>query len=219
MISNMRRPGPLRPALTAAVAVLSLGACGKAGTVGSAGACAPASGGISAKATTASYQMALDVGPREQMLAPGQSGQGEVMLRGEMADTPGAMGSGSMGSGHAMGSGAMATDRHLEVHICSKKTGKVVQDANPVITLTDDTAGGQPQSVPVAVMQGAGMGVEDLHYGNNVVMAGGHSFTVRVQLDAQSAVFHVAIPVQSTGSGGPATSAPAPGGMPGMSGG
>lgn len=214
------RPSLLRPALTVVVAVMSLGGCGKAAAPSASGGCTPASAGISAGATTASYQMALDVGPREQMLAPGQSGQGEVMLRGQMVDTPGsAMGSGAMGSGQAMGSGVMAEDRHLEVHICSKKTGKVVDNADPVITLTDDTTAGPPQSVPVAVMQGSGMGVGDLHYGNNVVMAAGHSFTVRVRLDNDTAVFKISTPVQSTGSAGPTTSAPASGGMPGMSGG
>ncbi len=135
-----------------------------------------------AEATTASYHMALVIGPVEEMLpdatataTTGHAMQGEVMLRGKMMTLPGM----SMGSG----GGAMSPpveDRHLEVHICSKN-GKVVQDAQPQITVTDNSAGSTSQQVPVAVMEGAGQGTEDLHYGNNVVMAPGHDFTVLVE--------------------------------------
>src|SRR5207249_1399740 len=131
-----------------------------------------------AEATTASYHMALVIGPVEEMLpdatataTTGHAMQGEVMLRGKIMTLPGM----SMGSG----GGAMSPpveDRHMEVHICSKN-GKVVQDAQPQITVTDNSAGSTSQQVPVAVMEGAGQGTEDLHYGNNVVMAPGHDFT------------------------------------------
>jgi len=138
--------------------------------------------------------------------------QGEVMLRGKMMTLPGM----SMGSS----GGAMSPpveDRHLEVHICSKN-GKVVQDAQPQITVTDNSAGSTSQQVPVAVMEGAGQGTEDLHYGNNVVMAPGHDFTVLVAVGSEQARFKLKMPSSSPGSGTSSPGSPTSGsGMPGMS--
>jgi hypothetical protein len=131
---------------------------------------------------------------------------GEVMLRGQMSGMSGssAMGTaspGAMGSSSAMGAmgssgmpgpgGASSTLRHLEVYIHSKATGAVVQDASPKITVTDTTAGGPPQDVPVAVMEGIGANgkrvLETLHYGNNISMPGGHKFTTAVTVGCQTA--------------------------------
>ena len=127
-----------------------------------------------AEATTASYHMALVIGPVEEMLpdatataTTGHAMQGEVMLRGQMMTLPGM----SMGSNAGGAMSAPVEDRHLEVHICSKSTGRVVQDAQPLITVSDTTAGGPSQQVPVAVMEGAGQGMVDLHYGNNAATA------------------------------------------------
>ena len=172
-----------------------------------------------AEATTASYHMALVIGPAEQMLpeatataTTGHAMHGEVMLRGQMITLPGM----SMGSG----GGAMSPpveDRHLEVHICSRN-GKVVQDAQPQITVTDNSAGSTSQQVPVAVMEGAGQGTEDLHYGNNVVMAPGHDFTVLVAVGSEQATFTLKMPSSSPGSGTSSPGSPTSGsGTPGMS--
>jgi hypothetical protein len=172
-----------------------------------------------AEATTASYHMALVIGPVEEMLpdatataTTGHAMQGEVMLRGKMMTLPGM----SMGSG----GGAMSPpveDRHLEVHICSKN-GKVVQDAQPQITVTDNSVSGTSKQVPVAVMEGAGQGTEDLHYGNNVVMAPGHDFTVLVAVGSEQARFTLKMPSSSPGSGTSSPGSPTSGsGMPGMS--
>src|SRR5207302_7492627 len=172
-----------------------------------------------AEATTASYHMALVIGPAEQMLpeatataTTGHAMHSEVMLRGQMITLPG-MGMGS-------GGGAMSPpveDRHLEVHICSKN-GQVVQDAQPQITVTDNSAGGRSQQVPVAVMEGAGQGTQDLHYGNNVVMAPGHDFTVLVAVGSEQATFTLKMPSSSPGSGTSGPVGPTWGGVtPGMS--
>jgi hypothetical protein len=80
--------------------------------------------------------------------------------------------------------------RHLEVHICSRSTGKVVRNAQPVITVVDGTNHGMADHVPVAEMEGISAGVADLHYGNNVTMPAMHSYTVTVSLHGEKAVFN-----------------------------
>ena len=95
---------------------------------------------------------------------------GEVMLGGEMS----------------MASGANA--RHLEAHICSRATDTVATNLNPTIILQDTTAAGSaPQSVPVSVMQGVTSGASDLHYGNNVTVTPGHSYSVTVTVKGETA--------------------------------
>ena len=135
-------------------------------------------------AVTPSYRFALHVGMPEKMYTPAQARkmhpqQGEVMVRG------------SMSMGGIMMGGSM---RHLEVQICSKSTNAVVTNANPTIVVVDATAHGMPTNVPIAVMEGIGKGVADLHYGNNVTMPAGHRFTITVKLNGQRAVLHVTSP-------------------------
>ena len=77
----------------------------------------------------------------------------------------------------------------MEVHICSRATGKVVQNAQPAITVVDNTSKGMSDHVPVAEMEGIGAGVADLHYGNNVTMPAMHRYTVTVTLNGEKAVF------------------------------
>jgi hypothetical protein len=152
--------------------------------------------------------MVLDVNPSEQMYTQAQVAAqhpmtGEVMLRGQMTDMSGT-GSGGSSTTTMMGAtstmtGATSTMpmgqttvpamdqagiRHLEVHICSASTGLVVQDARPTITVVDHAKGGMTDKVPVAVMQGIGAGVADLHYGNNVTLPAGHRYTVTVRRTA-----------------------------------
>ena len=84
--------------------------------------------------------------------------------------------------------------RHLEVHICSRSTGKVVQNAQPTITVVDNTSNGMADHVSVAEMEGIGAGVADLHYGNNVTMPAMHRYTVTVTLNGEKAVFNFTRP-------------------------
>ena len=130
-----------------------------------------------------SHRFALRVGKQEKMYTPAQVKRlhpksGEVMLRGSM-------------SGMNMG-GPM---RHLEVQICSRAARAVVTNANPKIFVFDDTAANAPpMQIPVAVMEGVGKGVADLHYGNNVSMAAGHKFTIRVRLNSEHVTFDLTAP-------------------------
>jgi len=132
-------------------------------------------------ALTASYRFTLFVGMAENMYTPAQvrklhPKQGEVMLRGAMA----------MG-GTAMG----ASVHHLEVQICARATSAVITNADPTIVVVDNSAKNMVTKLPVAVMEGIGEGVADLHYGNNVDMPAGHRFTILVTLTGERAVFHL----------------------------
>ena len=84
--------------------------------------------------------------------------------------------------------------RHLEVHICSRSTGKVVQNAQPTITVVDHTSNGMADHVSVAEMQGIDAGVADLHYGNNITMPAMHRYTVTVTLNGEQAMFNFTRP-------------------------
>ena len=169
----------------AAVAALAPATASAAGLQHAAAGC-NARGATTWTRTTTSYRLQLHVGMPEQMYTPAQVKKmhpksGEVMMGGAMG----------MSSGMSMSGGSM---RHLEVQICSKKTGAVIANAKPTITLVDESKGGMMTKVPVAMMQGIGHGMEDFHYGNNVTMPGGRKFTVKVTLNGETAVFRVQMP-------------------------
>lgn len=129
-----------------------------------------------------SYTFALQIGSPQEMYAAAEVKakhlkSGEVMLSGTMA---------------AMNMAA-GTTRHLEVHICGS-SGAVVMGAHPTIMIDDPSAKTMMMSVPVATMEGIGMGSSDYHYGNNVELTAGHHITVTVTLKGQRAVFHTTVP-------------------------
>jgi hypothetical protein len=162
-------------ALVAHTAVARTGAAGAAGCKREAGA---------QTMVTSSYRFKLRVGPSEKMYTPAQVRRlhpktGEVMLRGTM------MAMGHMSMGESM--------RHLEVQICARGTSAVLTHARPTIVVVDEMMHKTTQ-VPIAVMEGIGEGVADLHYGNNVPMRPGDRYTIRVGLKHQRAVFHLTLP-------------------------
>jgi hypothetical protein len=164
----------MRFALLASVAALSAAAYGAGGAVAVSGACK--TGSIS---KTGPYVFALTIGPEETMYTQAQVKSkhpktGEVMLAGKMV---GGMAGMDMSTG---------PQRHLEVHICTA-SGKVVTGAHPSITVNGAT-------VPVAVMEGVGEGIADLHYGNNVSLKTGQKAKVVVKLNGTTAVFEVTVP-------------------------
>lgn len=134
--------------------------------------------------STASYVFKLSIGMSEKMWTPAQvrvkhPRTGEVMLMGSMA---GAM---SMGG----------SQRHVEVHITSRATGKVVTGARPTISAIDTNAkNAMTIKVPVAVMEGVIAGAADLHYGNNVDLVAGHTYKVTITLKGERAVFQIKAP-------------------------
>jgi hypothetical protein len=175
----MRRPLRATAALTAAILTAVLAAAGASASHRPAIDCKVGPGAN--LGLTRSYRFVLHIGHVENMFMPYQvrsshPRHGEVMLRGRMVmPTHGPL-------------------HHLEVHICIKTTHVVVTDANPMIVLTDNTAHGHPENLPVAVMQGIGVGRSDLHYGNNVAMPHHHHYTITVTCNRQRVTFHVTAP-------------------------
>jgi len=136
---------------------------------------------ITKQAFTKSYKLTLDVGPVETMYTQADvkmkhPSSGEVIV--------GSSGSMGMSMGHA--------NHHLEVHVLSRATGKVVTGAKPSITLTDESAMGSmkaAEKVDAMAMEGIGQGVSDLHYGDNVQLTPGHTYRVVVVVDGEKASF------------------------------
>lgn len=164
-------------AVVAAVLVLAQGVSARSAAVG----CRPEPG--KRIDVTRDYRFTLLIGKVEDMYMPYQVRanhlkHGEVMLRGRMATGANLTG---------------GTIRHLEVQICARDSRRVVTTANPKIVV-DDTTRGRAVMLPVSVMEGIGEGVADLHYGNNVAMAGGHRFVVMVTWKGERASFTFALP-------------------------
>lgn len=131
-------------------------------------------------AATQNYRFQLHIGMPEKMYTAAQVKKmhpksGEMMISGDMTM-----------AGMSMGS-ASAT-RHLEVQICSKKTGAVITNAHPTITVKGSM--GMTTHVSPATMRGVNAGIDDTHYGNNVRMPMGQAFTIKVALNGEIAVFH-----------------------------
>jgi hypothetical protein len=135
-------------------------------------------------ATTPSYTFKLVIGMAAQMwtraqVATTHPATGEALLMGSMSAI-------SMSG----------TQRHLEVHIYSRSTGKPVVGAHPTITVTDITAkNAKPTQIPVAEMEGIAKGPADLHYGNNVSLTPGHHYKVTVTLNGQQATLEATAPI------------------------
>lgn len=150
-----------------------------------AGACAGGAG-LTRTALTHGYRFALHIGMPERMYTPAQVKKlhpksGEVMMGGAM-----------MAGGMTMG----GTMRHVELQICSRKTGTLLTNAHPTITVLDTaTKPAMPTKMAVAMMRGVNAGMADFHYGNNIAMAGGHSFTITVSVNGERTVFRLRMPM------------------------
>jgi len=137
---------------------------------------------VTRSATTSTYKLTLVVGPLETMYTPAEvkakhPKTGEVMVGGSMG-----MGGMSMGAGN----------RHLEVHVASRATGKPLATMPSSITLQDTSAmSGMSMStkVDVVAMEGVGKGMSDLHYGNNVKLTAGHRYKVVATVKGEKASF------------------------------
>ena len=136
------------------------------------------------RATTKSYIFKLSIGMPEQMWTPAQvkakhPKTGEVMLTGPMDG----------------GMSMSGSTRHLEVHIYSRATGKVVEGAHPTITaLATTVKDGTMITISAAEMKGVASGASDLHYGDNVDLIGGHLYRVTVTLRGERAVLAARAP-------------------------
>ena len=98
---------------------------------------------------------------------------------------------GSMGGAMSMG----GSQRHVEVHITARATGKVVAGAHPTITAIDTIVKNAMMiKVAVAAMQGVISGAADLHYGNNVQLVAGHIYKVTISLKGEHTTFQMKAP-------------------------
>jgi len=137
---------------------------------------------------TTNYTVVLNVVSPQNMYTPQQVKQqnptdGEVMFSGAMVMPPG------MGGMSMSNMSYPAGWRHMEVHIYDRNTNQVIGDASPMIVVTNDQTGLQT-NVPIVTMQSVVVGASDLHYGNNVDLPSGHSYTAAVQVESDVATFH-----------------------------
>jgi len=151
---------------------------------------------VSQTQTAGNYKLTLMVGPQEQMYTQAQVDQqhptsGEVMVSGSMTMPESspmagmAPPSASPASGMPMGSNV----EHVELHVYDVSDGKTVTDANVTIEVIDNTAQNMSTNVPIATMYGVQAGMDDFHYGNNVVMPPNRDYTVNVAVNGQKAIF------------------------------
>jgi hypothetical protein len=149
----------------------------------SATAAQPAEVRIEQSAKTATYEVALAIGPIEKMLTPEEAKtatEGEVMTGGDMAmDMP-----------------DMPLTHHVEVSVKDLKSGAVITDKPVTIQVTDD-ATKQVTNIPIATMYGFDEGVAGTHFGNNVMLSPGN-YTIAVTVGDETATFQVAIPASAT---------------------
>jgi len=147
-------------------------------------AVASASTAPALQARTRSYIFRLTLGMPEHIWTAAQARRmhpktGELALNGPMAQ--------------AMPMGG--TQRELEVHISSRTSGEPVADASPTITVTDASVKDSATvTVPVDELEGVSAGADDLHYGNNIELTGGDTYTVVVLLNGQRAVLQATAP-------------------------
>jgi hypothetical protein len=116
-------------------------------------------------ATTTSYIVVANVLPGEEMFTAAQARaqhpiEGELVLDGE-------------------GSPVNTNVRHVEAHIYDRSTGLPVTDLVPTIVLINKTTG-ERVDVPATLMQDVNLGAVDVHYGNNVAVAGQSEVSVTI---------------------------------------
>lgn len=96
---------------------------------------------------------------------------------------------------------------HFELHICDRSTGAVAGGLHPHAVLSDAGTAAAPVSLPLAVLQDAGQGVNGIAYGNNAMLEQEHTYTLDVTIDAADEVslsYHVPLtgPTPSPSPGG-----------------
>jgi len=77
--------------------------------------------------------------------------------------------------------------RHIEAHIYDRTTGLPITTITPTIAVTVvDT--GERVEIPPTLMQDVVIGAPDRHFGNNVVVEGGHDVSVQVDIGEEEGV-------------------------------
>jgi hypothetical protein len=130
------------------------------------------------------YRITLQIGPAEMMSTHPKGNSGERMLSGMMASC--SMPDSGMGG---MSMGSKTCNRHIEVRVDNRRTGKVVSNAHVQIRLINQRTL-SVITVPIMTMVGARQGIADLHYGNNIYGPNG-AYTVVTRINGTSASFGV----------------------------
>jgi len=137
---------------------------------------------------TPHYRIVLQIGPAEAMYTVAEAhlhhpSSGEIMLGGSMDE-------GMSGVGHAHAKATASDRRHVELHVFSRPTGKVVMEAHVTISIAG--ADNKWNSVPIARMYGIVAGPDDMHYGNNWSLPPG-GYRVRASVNGERARFVVSL--------------------------
>jgi hypothetical protein len=108
-------------------------------------------------AVTESYLIVANVLPGEEMFTAAEAAaqhptEGELIISG---------------SGRALG----VNSRHVEAHVYDRATGVPLANLKPTIEVLNRTTG-EKIEVESTLMQDVNIGALDIHYGNNVVVAG-----------------------------------------------
>lgn len=162
-------------------------------------ALSPAPGAaVTSTQITASYTVALSIGPVATMLTPDQAAgahAGEVIV-----PMPG-MAMPSMDT--MMLDNGMMANRHLEVHFTSTASGQPVTDMVPAVSITSEPGGSTRTLDNVMAMYDVATGMSDLHFGQNVYLPDG-TYTITVTLNGETATFaHLTVGGMSTGTMSP----------------
>lgn len=155
---------------------------------------------------TTHYRMVLQIGATEVMYTASEAKakhptSGEIMIGGRMADgMTGINQDADMPAGMGMEAAKPAPTktspdlRHLELHVYSRATGKMVPEAH--VTIAVIGADKKSRAVPIARMYGIDEGPDDLHYGNNFAMPIG-SYVIDAAVNGERARFSVTVPQRS----------------------
>ena len=131
--------------------------------------------GLTLVESTQNHVVVLNIVGPEQMFtatfaAKNHPTEGELMLGGKMAPIE-------------------ASSRHFETHIYSRASGLPDTSVVPKITITDLDDGTVIEPEPT-LMQDVIVGPRDIHFGNNVVIKGGHDFVVAATIGTEEVTFH-----------------------------
>jgi hypothetical protein len=127
---------------------------------------------------TANYTLNLVVGPVEPMVSAMDAMHGQT---GDVAVGGGPVSNDQMDQG-------MAANHRVEVHITQGDSGSVVMDVTPTVRITNKLTGEARDLPRVMGMYGAGMGMSDFHYGQNVFLLDG-TYQVKVLVGPDTAEF------------------------------
>jgi hypothetical protein len=155
---------------------------------------------------TTHYRVVLQIGATEVMYTASEAKakhptSGEIMIGGRMVDGVTGM---DQDAGMAAGMGMEPSKpapaktspdlRHLELHVYSRATGKMVPEAH--VTIAVIGADKKSRTVPIARMYGIDEGPDDLHYGNNFSLPTG-SYVIDAAVNGERARFSVTVPQRS----------------------